>query len=512
MAQPVVVSRDFDLGFVSDIPRSQLPRGAAYRMRDYIPRAEAPVRMRGGYEWATTALSDLSAASSVASLGWAPFPGDPHLIVVGDNGKIYRFTQFDGLGGGTFIGTATASELPPFWHLDRSIILPQPGADVTPYDYTVGAPYSVQPLGGTPPNASKGASWLSGTTLILANGYAKLAVQGSVGAYYPYRMWFSDPLNPEGWATANAFFDFPEEIVGVVPLSSFVMVWGYTGVHLLTGDIPPPGGNLALREYVFSQGTFDGQSLARYRDYIVWANNTGVWRSDGSTLTDLTEQGGISRYYRSLVEGFTHEDGWDAAGGVFRGYYLLSITNGDGDHVTTLVCDLDNMVWTEFKNLKASSYAERLAGPGTSSAAGSEELFFGHRETDRAGKISTLFFPEMESSEDADGTIIEPELETPFYKLDTPGEKRFRRAYVTTEMHPLGVNTFFDVYATFDGPDDYELIEQMTHPEPHGLRRRPVDIRRKALGVGLKIVQNGPSENTSIHEIELEGHPLEGSR
>lgn len=510
MAQPDLVGRNFDLGFQSDYSRDQLPRGAAYRMRDWIPQLEAPLRKRGGFIFVTSDLNALSSATYMSGVGWAPFEGDPHLISISETGKVYRNTAFTGLTG-AFIGTTHGQRMThrPFWHKDRMILPAQmdaAAANVYKYYDSGGLVYTTAVLGGTPPQAAGGFSY--GDYLALFNGYVG-------GTLYPYRMWFSGVGNPESWVTSGAsasYWDFPEEVIAALPLRNVIIVWGYSNTWMLTGDTPPPGGNFARRTLFSGNGTFDGRSVATWREYAIWANNSGVYRTDGATLTDLTKVGGISNYWRALVSAFSFQQGWSAAAGIIRGEYVITIRNAAGALVTTLHCDLDRQTWHESTNINATMYAERSSGPGTATVDGHEELFFSHAAYPRSGALSTLWTPSATYALDGDGTAVLPVLETPFYKLGSEGLKRLRRAYVTYDIRTAGASPYLQAAAIFS-PEDaaYENLSPtlVTTTEQ---QREPVEVRERALGIGLRLTQVGASADTRLAEIELEGHVLEGSR
>lgn len=509
MAQPVRVAENFDLGFQSDTSRDQLPKGAAYRMKDYIPELDAPARKRGGWGYASADLNALSAATYMSGIGWVPAAGDGHLISISDAGKVYRMTTFSGAAG-AFIAASHGQRMThrPIWHKDRMILPAQLGAaaaNVYKY-YDAGTlAYTTAVLGGTPPQARVAASW--GDYLILANGYV-------TGTLFNNRIWFSGVGNPESWVltgSSASFIDAPREVVGVLPLRSVILVWGYQDTWMYTGDTPPPGGNMARVNLFTGNGCMDGRSVASYREYAIWANNSGVWKTDGATLTDMTKTGGISNYYRSVVGGFSFQQGWSASGGVYAGRYFLTIRNAANAIVTTLICDIDAQTWTEAQNINATMYAERPSSPGTVAADGHEELFFSHATSPRAAYASSLWTPSIGFASDADGTPVQPVLETPYYKLGTDGTKRARRAYVDYDIRTAGGSPYIATDMLLDlsgayiatGPNLVTTTEQ---------NRRAVDVRRKTLGVAFRLTQVGASADTRLYSIDLEGHSHEGGR
>lgn len=509
MADTVPASRNFDLGFVTDIPRDQLPRGASYRMRDYVPQLGAPARKRGGTLHASADLNALSPAIYLSGLSWAPFQRDPHLVALSEAGNLYQVKSFSSTSG-SFVAATGLSALThkPIYHRDRLIVLQAlnaAAANPKKYYDSGGQVYAVADLGGSPPQARIGFSW--GEYLVLGNGYVG-------GILFPKRLWFSGISNPEAWAPGSSFHDVnvEDELVAAVPLRNIIVVWGYSDTWMITGDSPPTGGNLANRLLFQGNGCMDGRTVALYREYVIWANNEGVWKSDGATLTDLTDQGGISTYWRSLVSTFNFSTGWSAKGGVFAGNYIITVHNSIGVHLTTLVCDIDRQVWTEFRNIEASMFAERTSGPGTAAADGHEELFFAHRGIPRVQSMSSCWTPSSSNASDADGMAVLPEIETEFFTLGTQGQKRIRRAYLTYDMRSAGASPRFDVsMVTSPLGEVYGSALTPTLPFTTKIDRKAVEVRRRALGVAIKIVQVGASADTSLYGIEYEGHPIEGS-
>lgn len=521
MSRTLDLSTNFDQGFISDVSRDELGKAAAFRMKDYIPQLEAPLRKRGGWAYGSPDLGSIGGTiASVASLGFLPFAGDGHLIAISNAGSIYQLKRFDGLGGALVTDTGDSSIVPTqavFWHktgtLAYGIILAGLGQTAkVPKKYldTGGGAYQSQAVGGTPPKARMGFSW--GDYLILGNYYDPSAAD----ALKNYRWAFSAIGNPDSWTLSGAnasTLDFPEEMVAGLPVRNAILGFGYNDCHIIYGNTPPPGSNMERKILFAGQGTFDGRSVVAWRDFAVWANAGGVFKSDGATLTDLTSDGGISIYYRALVAGFAFSQGWSASAGIYRDHYILTIRNASGTVISTLVCDLYRKVWTEWTNMQAACYAHRAAGPGTSLFGGDEELFFAHKGSPRVGKVSTLWTPSSTYASDADSTAVLPLLETPYYKMGYEGQKRIRNLYVKYDIRTAGASPLLRVsYTVEPAPNaSYTQIspDLITTTK---LRRGPVGVRQQALGVALQIQQVVASADTRIYGIEAEGHPQEKTR
>lgn len=513
------VARNFDLGFQSDVSRDELAQNAAFRLKDYIPQLEAPVRKRGGWSYGSPDLGSLGGtAASAASLGYLPFAADGHLVVVSNAGSVYQVKRFDGLGGALVTDTGDASIVPTwpiFWHKTGTksygIILPGLGqVHKVPkkyFDTTGGLVYQSQPLGGTPPQARSGFSW--GDYLVLLNYFDPT---GGVFDLKNYRMAFSAVGDPDTWTLSGvsaSTFDFPEEIIAGIPVRNAILVWGYNNCHILTGDTPPPGGNLSRKILFAGNGTFDGRSCIAWRDFAVWANASGIWKSDGATLTDVTAAAGISVYYRQLVTGFAFTQGWSASAGIYRDHYVLTIRNAAGAVVSTVVIDLTRNVPVEWTNIPAGLFAVRPAGPGTALFGGDEELFFAHISSPRVGKISSLWTPSATFASDGDGTAVLPVIETPFYVMQAAQLKRVRAMYATYDIRTAGGSPALRVSAVYTA-EPGAAYTQLTPdlPTTTKMKRKYVRVAQAAQGIGLKIQQINPSADTRLYGLEVEGFPL----
>jgi hypothetical protein len=514
MASTTLASQNFNLGMRQDEPREQLPRGAAYRLTDYIPRDGAVLRKRGGWGMATRDLNALAASARLAALAWAPF-SSPHLIMVSDTHQLFSTvgTAVDSAAGSLVGDVLVTPTYPPFWHRDRMILLQGIGAPQADpmkyYDAGAGA-YTLGAVGGTPPRARVGWSW--GDYLILANGYDP----SSAYALRNNRLWVSGVGNPDSWNTtaSGGIFDMPDEVVGGVSMRNFQVVFGYSRVWAIAGDTPPPGSNWSRRD-LFSVGCMDGRSIATYGDYFIWANNSGIYRSDGATTpTDVTAACGLSLFWRSLVSSFNFGTGWKAVAGVLYGCYVISITNAAGANVATLVFDLEKDVAFTLGNVYAGMFAQRYPGPGTSLEAGTEELFAAWNSGPRAFRLSQLWTPTSLNALDGDGTPVLPSLETPFYLVGSTDRKTVRRVYLGYDLRTAGgTPTLATGYVTSPESTSYTEIATSAFPATTSFQRKRRNVNKSAVnGIAFRFRQTAASADTRIEEIELEGHAWETSR
>src|SRR4051812_10522960 len=105
MSDQQLVAQNFDLGMRQDRDRSQLPKGAAWRMTDWIPQDGAPVMKRGGWGFGSADLNAISSSARLNAIAWAPFPTFNHLLAVSNTRKLFRMGPGSAIdsGAGTLV-------------------------------------------------------------------------------------------------------------------------------------------------------------------------------------------------------------------------------------------------------------------------------------------------------------------------------------------------------------------------------------------------------------------------
>ena len=470
-------------GMATDPPLDQTPAGFMRRILDALPgRGLAPVQVRGGWAYATGVVAG---SQPWDWLVWAPFPAGAEKIVsyaIADKQSSY-VSALDGSTTGTSIGiTPLALATAPFFHRTGAgglVVYPGAGAASITQKWTGSG--ALATLAGTPPLADRGASW--GEYLILAGDL-------NSGRPNANRMWFSEPGEPENWTLPNQrYVDIPEDIVAIVPRGNSIFVFGAKGTHILVGDTPPGGvitpgtpGNLTLKKYSFSQGLSDPDAVTTYKDFVLWANANGVFRSDGSQPSDLTSIGGISSYWPFC---YSPAAGDKVCLGCYRQYMVVSILTSGNAFKRSLVFDLENNTWWEWSNIVAR-HLLRIPSWG----AASEDLLM-PQPSRRIARLSTVFDPA--SVADGDGTEPLLKIITGGMRFGALGEKRLRRGFVTFAGDPtrptlLDLSASVDVAIdmssdpTADPPGLFALTPQLqpVSAQPNQIIRVPLRIHRKA--------------------------------
>jgi hypothetical protein len=520
MADQQLVAQNWDGGMQQDRSRDQLGKGIAWRMADFIPQDGAPLRKRGGWLFASTDLNVLQPGPTRCyAVAWAPFPSAGHLVAVGNTGNVYRMGPSGAINNssGVYVGAVPSVPLTrPFWHRDtptsaaRDQLVICPGvtnSDPSRYYDSGGGSYALQPLAGSPPRGRFGFSY--NQFCVLGNGWDP----GSAYALRPNRLWFSNVANCDSWNTSSngGWLDFPREIVGGGWNRSIFLIWSFDTTWLINGSTPPPGGDLAMTP-LFTVGCLDGRSIVRHQDYFIWASPSAIYRTDGTTLTDITKEAGISQLWRATTTGFNRNTNWVCAAGLLYGQYYVTVIDSTGTNRLTLVIDLANFTAYTHTNIDSMMYAERISGEGTANEPGVDELFGAWLNGPRAMRLSSIWNPTISNRFDASGSPVLPTLETPYFKQGRTEEKRFRFAYVGYDLRDGGEVPKLAVgYAL---SPELQSYTEGTYQYPPTTRfdRQRVDIRQKSEGVSLRFRLTQPAADLRLSEIELEGHPVDGSR
>jgi len=488
VATPTLLQSDYARGTVRDLARHNLPKNATWKLTDYIPNLGAPLRKRGGSAYASPVLGGSAHTYGVA---FAPFAAGNQLIGIDDAGHVWKI---DNVGSATDKGasrTGQPLQRPVFFQ--EKLIMPDPAGAAAPYKYDGSAAPAL--LTGTPPNARYAEAYKS--RLLLAGTAAQ-----------PNYVYFSDILDPQSWDLVNSYIPVTQPIQGIAALRNMVMVFSDGLTERIRGDNPPPGGDM-VREPIFNEGCIDARSIVTLGERVIWANGNGVWISDGAAADNLIEQGGLLKYWASMLTGYSSST-WTISAGLLHGYYIITIMNGTS-FVDSLMIHIESKTWSFLSNLKATMFAEAY---GTT-----PELYFSTFGAKKIGALSGIFTPSSANQADADGTDVQPVIETVYYR-GAPGSRRFKDFIIGNHIEVVGGSTTYLKTSVITSPEDttYDILclDDGTTPiqiVPSGaFQRSKVAARRASEGIGLKIEQIGGSYDTMLFDIETTQHDREGLR
>lgn len=469
-----------------DFARNQLPQGSCWNLVDYIPNEGAPIRQRGGYQYASPDLSTVNAASAYVTSGiFAPFSGGAQNVCVDEDGRVYSFTSGAASDRSTVAGLGSQKQNPVF-HADL-VVFPSDDGTTGPAKWSGSG--NIAALGGSPP---------AGQYATVFKDYTVLAAT----AANPRRLFFSEPGSPDTtWDTTGAIWDVSTPVKGLAALRNVILIFQAGTTARLRGSIPPPDGDMALDDPVYDIGLVDARSIALWKERCIWASTEGIFRTDGSTLEDLTRRGSMLTYWQDLMSSYSSS--YIVAGGVIRDSYILSVNDGTTFKDAFLI-DLNTGSWFRVANLDAHAF-------WAATGAVSDELYFGRRGAPRVASVSSFWNPASAVKADADGDSVLPVLETPFYE-GQPGLKSWKRVYVSYQLTDYGSDNPSITVSYVKTPEatSYTALSP-TLAETTTFERSRLGLGFDAHGVGLKLARTGAGD-TLGYALEAEFHPREQSR
>jgi hypothetical protein len=351
---------------------------------------------------------------------------------------------------------------------------------------------TISDLAGTPP----GARFLA--------AHKDRLVAASADTDTPNRIYFSGAGNAESWDTTNRYIDTSAPVIGIAALRNALVVFHEGSVERIRGDIPPgsAAANMTLEPLFGDVGLWDANAVTVADDFAYFADENGVYRTDGTSFTDLTKQGGIERLWREDYMGLSPTG---MAIGVWRGYLFTAFPN----IAVSLVCELSVPRWVAFSNVKANNFATQYGS--------TDELYFSNQltTTKRAAKLSSVFAPTAAVKNDADGTAVLPFVATQYIQPEK-GLTRWKRVFISYDMrdaasdNPVITVRYLPGPTLLGAPAGTTVVGTLAETSAFARKRLPVG--RTPHGASISLEQTVASSETCIYSIEIEGHPQEGSR
>jgi len=301
-----------------------------------------------------------------------------------------------------------------------------------------------------------------------------------------------------------SFLDVSFPIKGMASLPNVMLWFGDERTARIRGTTPPPDTDMQIDDPIFNYGTTDARSIAVNGSMACFANDIGVFITNGTAFPeDLTKSCGISKYWRDLCSGRTSS--WTLAGGWFGNIYVICVMNGS-TLIDTIALDTVKRSAIRFSNVKTMAFA----------AAGSagQELYAGSRATPRIMQLSTMWTPSATYKADGDGTAVLGVWESPFYDEQKIGSQRWRDAYLDHDLRDAATDsptwTIFVCTSPESGAAYTALSPTVTATTARKTIRRP--IRLKSHGLGFKLTRANASAAARIYNVGATVYPREGSR
>ena len=494
MAQPAILQRDYS-GMRRDGARESLPKGKLWNLVDFIPEImDARLRKRGGYTYASEDIHAIQSSAAWINAGIvSDYSAGQSVLAFDEDGRAY---EIESLTGSENIGAALATRDVRFY-ADKTLVLDGTGAAGPKKITRAGATHTIANLAGSPPAGTYGliykdVFWLGATAAL------------------PRRTYFAVAGNPESWDTTTKYIDNSYDVTGYGALANAVMIFSTQRTTRVRGSVPPPDSDFQVDDPVFNVGCTDNRSIANWRDKLIFANAQGLFITDGVAVEDLTKLCGMKSWWRDVMagrEGFATGtaytiSGFSIAGGVFDDYYFYTIMNGS-TLVDSGMIDLGKFSWIRLANIDSVFFFERRYP---------QELFFGRRGAARVAKLSDIFVPASANKADADGTAVQPLLETPFW-MGEPGDKTAQRVYLGYDIRDAASdNPILTVSYTSSPESSSYTALTPTLVETTTYQRSTMLLDASVRGLGLKVAQTNASSDTRLYDIESDLQPRERSR
>lgn len=488
MGQPILLPPAFD-GMAQDFPRNNLPKGKAWNIVDFIPESlGAPATERGGWAFASAALTAVDAAATfIKAMLNVPFNAGTQLLAIDDNAKLIKMVA----GVNTLItGTANMPVQNPFSH-QQLVVIPSPDGSTAPqkYDGT-----TLAALGGSAPPGRYGCVFVN---------YAWLG--GSVAN--PQRGSSSAVGDPTTYVTSGVnagTLDVSFPIRGMAALPNVMLWFGDEKTARVRGTTPPPNTDMQIDDPVFNYGVSDARSIAVNGSVACFANDIGVFLTNGTTFPeDLTKSCGLSKYWRDLCTGRTSS--WTISGGWFGGVYLICVMNGS-TWLDTIAFDTVKRSAIRFSNLKTMAFA--------AAGAAGQELYAGSRVTPRIMQLSSMWTPGAAFKNDGDGSPVLGTWESPFYDTQKIGSQRWRDAYLMHDLRDAATDAPTWTLAHCDSPEAGAAYTTLSPTVGKTTKKTTVrrQIHHKSRGLGFKVTRTNASSLARLYGVGATVYSREGSR
>jgi hypothetical protein len=473
------VEADWSKGMVRDSPRASIPVGGVYDSADFLLHQPGIAIKRGGTSYAGPASA---AGTYMKAVAYAEFPAGSQVIGVDSANNINKITSGSttDLGGSDPAGVIDIPKL-RIGGGKNLLVIPQADGTSGPLKYDGSAAPAA--LGGTP-SAGKFAA-IYATRVVLGNKSGN-----------ENRLFFSPTPDIEAtWDTATSWIDCDYAITGLAALANALLIFSQGHTERIIGTSPPPGSDMQ-RATIGGIGCTDARSIIIQEGNVLFANPRGVYLTNGAGFASLTTEGAIETYWQSLFSGYDPAT-WIISAGVFRGFYVVSVTDNTRALKATLMCNVARRSWWPVTNMKAAMFAQAVGAQ--------EELYYADLAAPRVTKLSGIFSPAAGNKNDADGTAVAPMLETRMLGHG-PGLKHFGFGRLSYDMRDaasdnptLAVSVAPGVEAT-----TFTAVEESPLGETTDEERKRFKIAKQSQGVSVRFQQANASSKTEIYAMEYE--------
>ena len=485
-------------GMAPDNPRDRMSQNQVWLMQDYIPRllgSSLESRQGWTYYGSSTPMNGY-----VTSQFWLNTVGGNHHLACTPTTAY----NLDALStGGSPRAIVGAAALWPMTSLYEYILIPQTGNQLPIIlQYKPGQSVeTVITVNANTPRGKVASTWQS--RFILANEDA-----------HPNRVSF---LPPE-WTTpgdaspawdVKAWLDSSADVTGLATTRNALLIFHEGTVERLRGTRVPGAGvdpDVWIEPLVGLGGCNEPHTICYWNDNVLFADARGVYLTDGTTIRDISTQGGVGREWRKAYDPI-----WRVAAGVVFDQYVVAMVDLTNKlFKKCFVADLYSRNWTVFTNIPCSSLL---------ASAGEVERLFGGDLNGRVLNLSSMWTEADPTTNtlDGNGTPVLPQLETAWYRMSDEEEmKRVKNVYFSFDLDEADgqMNVYVCEQPQPRRPSDWillktikegDLLDDRGQPiQIDGYRRRRIALGREFYGFAFKIETVGTLKNLKLFDLSAE--------
>lgn len=504
MANPIEVFGNIK-GMTRDFGIDSMPKGYLWDLVDALPtRKGARVEQRGPWDY----LGSHDLEAMIYGGYYAAFNDGQKLMVVA-NSKVWDINISSGVATEADTGPATMVQNGVKLH-DKVYFMDGAGAS-RPRMVEHGSPVTVTLLPASAPQAIVGVAYRN--RLVLGGDPAE-----------PQRISFSPILEDGGpnstWDTAEAWIDTSNPVTGLAAMPSQLLVFHPAAIERVRGTVPPGvdvDDDMYVETLTDQVGCILPHTIIPWRENLIFADERGVFITDGSTVRNLSELGGIGDLWRTIY-GNRVLNAPSVSCGTFLDYLMVTVIVDDSPNIVpfTLVCDLNTRSWMRFTNFPATSYIP--------SESAQEEAYCGHFLNRAMMKVSPMFNDPIPFGSpppdyvDADATPVRPTISTGFERLSKEeGLKRIRNVHLSYHHESLASPSTADglkVEYRTDPPTVEEIdpltgdvagwIEAGRVPMVTGYTRKKLQIGKAGYGVMIRVSSISTTRTSRLYSIGVE--------
>jgi hypothetical protein len=507
-------------GMNQDSPRDSLPKGTVWNIHDILPSSRgANLRGRGEWRFRSTTFP----GSSYPDVGiFANFPNlVSKLLFVANDGNLYDVDpNAAATTAAALVGMTCASTQNPVQHRFRVIIPNASGAAAGKVVTNTGA-FAISDLP---------ASALTGRFATVFKD--RVILGNAVGL--EQQVAFSKGGDPTAAWDPISIINTSLPLTGLAALRGSILCFHRGSTERLRGTTPPDStlsdqkGDFVLEPFPERIGCASPRFITYWRENVVWADERGVYMTDGSVTTNLATTGGISRAWKKLWE----YNPTIRSATMYGDFYVISMylavepvsydmpraeTTASpplSNRAITLVCDLPTRAWFTMGNFNAATY---VATQGD----GGEKLFLGDHLNRRVVDLTNSFEPSnslVSSRIDGDGLRVNPILETGWSRLGPAGQKRAVMIYPGYNLPFVGGQTppplvKIEMNTFLAAPESIQWIElpKKAKANPEYTRAR-IPVRRMHDGFAFRFSILNDYTDFNLFEVGFEGFSVEQMR